>query len=209
MAAYADQTSYPALLGGEACAGEKGKMAEPLLTQDKDPSIGGPVWAGIYLCLTHVVGAVFVSSFSRVPYVGESPAWLHAAIFIVNIVGGLLDHLGAYVVQPGKIQGVMDRVLLPLALPGLVFFIAKLYTVGPLWTAHALVFALLVIIVGPSVAYKKITTKDAPNVYNDRLESYNTRSGLALHLAIDTCGALWFVVCWVAMGCPPLMTWLR
>merc|ERR1712039_362012 len=184
-------------------------MGEPLLTPEKHSEVGGPLWAGVYLFLTHFVSSFFVSSFSYVPYVGESPAWLQAAIFIVGVVTGLLDHLGAYMVQPGRIQAVMDKFLGPLSLPGLVFFIAKLCTVCPIWTALALVSALLVILVGPSVVYKKITGKGAPNVYNERLEALSTRSGLALHIAIDTSAGFWFALCWVVMGCPPLMIWLQ
>jgi len=209
MAKCADQTSYPALLGGAACGGEKEMLGEPLLTQEKHFEVGGPVWAGIYLFLTHLVGAVFVSSFSYVPYVGESPAWLQATIFIVNVAGAFLDHLGAFMVQPGRIQAVVDAFLTPLGILGLVFFIAKVCTVCPIWTALALVSALLVILVGINVLYKKITEKAPPNVYNERLESYSTRSGLALHIAIDTSASLWFVLCWVVMGCPPLMAWLQ
>merc|ERR1711953_255848 len=109
---------------------------------------------------------------------GESPAWLQATIFTVGIATALLDHLGAFMVQPGNIQTLVDAVLVPLSLPGLVFFIAELYSVCPVWKAHALVFVMLVIIVGPSVVYKKITEKEAPNVYNDRVESFGTRAGL-------------------------------
>jgi len=205
MATYADQTSYPALLGGAKCGDEKGMLGEPLLTQEKHFEVGGPLWAGIYMFLTHLVMIAFISSFSHVPYVGESPAWLKVTILIVGIATALLDHLGAYMFQPGKIQTVIDAVLVPLSLPGLVFFIAELYTVCPAWKANALVSAMLVIIVGPSVAYKKITEKEAPIVYNDRLESFSTRSGLALHLAGDTSLGLWCVLCWAVMGYPPLM----
>merc|ERR1711953_853888 len=184
-------------------------LGEPLLTQEKHFEVGGPVWVGIYLFLIHLVGAVFVSSCSYVPYVGESPAWLQATIFIVFVAAGFFDHLGAFMVQPGRIQAVVDGFLLPLSLPGLVFFIAKLCTVCPVRTALALVSALLVIVVGTNVLYKKMTDKAAPNVYNERLESYSTRSGVALHIAIDTSGSSWFVLCWFVMGCPPLMTWLQ
>jgi len=206
MATFVDQTSYPALLGGAKCGDEKGMLGEPLLIHYQ---VGGPVWAGIYMFLTHLLMAVFISSFSHVPFVGESPAWLHATILIVTITVALFDHLGAYMVQPGKIQTLIDAVLIPLSLPGLVFFIAELYTVCSVWKAHALVCALLIILVVPSVAYKKITGKEAPTVYNDRLESFSTRSGLALHLAGDTSVGLWCVLCWAAMGYPPLMIWLQ
>merc|ERR1712107_315393 len=101
------------------------------------------------------------------------------------------------------------RCSVPLSLPGLVFFIAELYTVCSAWKAHALVCVLLSILVVPSVAYNKITGKEAPIVYNDRLESFSTRSGLALHLAGDTSVGLWCVLCWAAMGYPPLMVWLQ
>merc|ERR1711953_995075 len=134
---------------------------------------------------------------------------LQATIFIVGVVGGFLDHLGAFMVQPCRIQMAVDAFLTPLGLLGLVFFIAKLCTVCPIWTALALVSALLVIVVGTNVLYKKMTDKASPNVYNERLESYSTRSGVALHIAIDTSGSSWFVLCWFVMGCPPLMTWLQ
>jgi len=209
MAVCVDQTSYPALLGGAKCGEEKGLLGEPLLIQEKHFQVGGPVWASIFMFLTHLVMSVFMSSLSHVPYVGESPAWLQTTILIVAIAAALLDHLGAYMFQPGKIQTLIDAVLVPLSLPGLVFFIAELYTVCPVWKAHALAFVLLVILVGPSVVYKKITDKDAPIAFNDRLESFSTRSGLALHLAGDTSVALWFALCWAVMGYPPLMSWLQ
>jgi len=37
--------------------------------------IGGPIWSGIKCFLMHAIMAVFVSSFSYIPYVGESPVW--------------------------------------------------------------------------------------------------------------------------------------
>merc|ERR1712019_331080 len=149
------------------------------------------------------MGIIFImSSFSHIPFVGESPAWLQAAILVVGIAASFVDHLGAFMVQPGKIQTLVDAVLVPLSLPGLIFFIAELYTVCPVWKAHALVSVMLVILVGPSVVYKKVTEKDAPIAFNDRLESFSTRSGLALHVALDTSLGLWCVLCWAVMGYP-------
>ena len=163
MAMQTDQTYYPALLGCATCEEEKGMLGEPLLTQEKHFEVGGPVWVGIYCFVTHLVIIFFVSSISHVPFVGESPAWLQAAILVDGIVTSFVDQLGAYMVQPGKIQTLVDAVLFPLRLPGQIFFIAELYTVCPVWKANALVSMMLVILVGPSAIYKKVTAKEAPS----------------------------------------------
>lgn len=83
-----------------------------------------------------------------------------------GIVTSFVDHLGAYMVQPGKIHTLADTFLFPLRLHRQIFFIAELYTVCPVCKAHALVSVMLVILISPSAIYKK--------------------SGLAFHVALDT-----------------------
>lgn len=191
----------------------KKNSSAPIVTPDLDEQeahfqVGGPLWAGVWLFFVHCFIGVFMSSFSYIPYFGQSPVWLRAAILIGGVGNGFFDHLGGYITHPSKFEAVRTGVVL-IVLLGLVFFISQLYMVLPAWEAHALVFLLVVLLAAPTIVYKKSTGKEAPTAYGDMVDSFGSWSGVALHLAVDTSGAIWYVFCWVLMGTPSLMGWIQ
>jgi hypothetical protein len=201
----------PTLLTAPLIAQEKGAqdVSYVALPEQEDTQFqtGGPLWCGIWCFLMHVVIGVFMSSFSYIPYVGESPAWLRSIFLVAVIFGGVLDH--TYVTSnPEKLDNVWKATVLP-SLLGLFCFLAKLYTVLPVGESTALVFLLLVLLAGPGVMYKRATGKEAPAVHSELMESLTSWAGVATHAGADTTFALYYVLCWKLMGFPLLMGWLQ
>jgi len=203
------------LLSGSADEEEqiKKNKLEPIVGPDLDKQgqlfqIGGPLWAGVYLFLVHCLFAVFLSSFSYIPYIGQSPVWLRAVFLIGGVGNGFFDHIGGYITHPEKFEAIRTCAVL-IVLLGIVFFMSQLYMVLPAWEAHALVFLFVVLIAAPPIVYKKSTGQEAPTAYGDVVNSLSTWSGVALHLAVDTSGAIFYVICWALMGSPPLMSWIQ
>merc|ERR1712113_729069 len=164
-------------------------------------------WCGIWCFLGHAVASIFLSSFSYIPGVGESPTWLRATVFATAILGGFLDHI--YVTSEPKRFDRLFHLLLPGGLLGVLFFFAKLYTVLPVGESTALLFLGLVIIAVPGIVYTKATGKEVPTVHSDIMEAMSTWAGIALHVGADTTFPLYAVLCWTLMGQPPLMQWLQ
>ena len=155
----------------------------------------------------HAIMAVLVSSFSYIPYVGESPVWLRVTIAVANLVIGFLDHLWAGITSThSKLDNIWKAMALP-AFVGLILFFSKLYTTLPAWESTPLVFIFIVLLVGPGVVYKKATGKETPAAHSEIMDSLTTRAGVALHTGTDTVLAIYFVVCWSLMGSPLLMGW--
>lgn len=175
--------------------------------EEKPFQIGGPLSCGIWCFLLHVVMGIFMSSFSYIPCVGESPTWFRATFFAVATFLAFMDHI--YVTSDPKEFDRIFKMLLPVALLGLVFFFAKLYTVFPVGESTALLFLALVIMVVPGVVYTKATGKDAPAVHSEVKEALASWAGIAHHAGADTALTLYFVLCWTLMGQPPLMQWLQ
>jgi hypothetical protein len=171
--------------------------------------IGGPIWCGIQCFMMHAIIGIFVSSFSYIPYVGESPVWVRVTILVANFLTGFLDHLGAGITSThSKLDNLWKAMVLP-GLLGLILFFSKLYTALPAWESTSLVFIFIVLLVGPGVVYKKATGKEAPAVHSEIMDSLTTWAGVALHNGADTALALYFVLCWNLMGSPLLMGWLQ
>jgi len=218
MAAINDHSLFPCLLvAASPDQGEKSKEASeykmlpstPELDQkEKHFQVGGPHLAGIWLFLSHCLNGVFLSSLSRIPFFGESPVWLRATVLAATIGSGFFDHLGGYIAHPSKLE-TLRNCTLPFGLIGLVFFISELYSILPAWESNTLVFLMIAILVGPQVAYKKITGKEVPTAYGDMVDSFSSRSGVVCHLVIDTAMGMFVVLCWGLVGQPPLMDWLR
>jgi len=201
----------PTLLSAPLIAQEKGAqdVSYVALPEQEDTPFqtGGPLWCGIWCFLMHVVMGVFMSSFSYIPYVGESPVWLRSIFLVAITLVGVLDH--TYVTsKPEKLDNIWKAILLP-SLLGLSFFLAKLYTVLPVGESTALVFLLLVLLAGPGVLYKKATGKEAPAVHSELMESLTSWAGVANHAGADTAYALYYVLCWKLMGFPLLMGWFQ
>jgi len=211
-----DQEVLPCLLLSGSADGEKqikksssaSIVALDLDEQEGHFQVGGPLWVGIWLFLVHGVVAAFLSSFSYIPYVGQSPVWLRAVILIGGVGNGFFDHIGGYMTHSSKFESLRTCAVL-IVLVGLVFFVSQLYMVLPAREAHALVFLLVLLIAAPPIVYKKSTGQEAPIAYGDVVESLRTWSGVALHLAADTSGAIFYVICWALMGSPPLLSWIQ
>jgi len=167
-------------------------------------------WCGILCFLAHVASGVVVTTISYIPYIGESPSWLRAAILIANLTAAGLDHLGTCMSTSAhtKLDNLWKAMLVP-ALLGLFFFLSKLCTVLPLEESTSVVLAFLVLLVSPGVVYTKTTGKAAPNTHSEIMDSFSTRAGVALHTGADVAVAVYFVFCWKLMGSPLLMGWLR
>jgi hypothetical protein len=175
--------------------------------EEKDFQIGGPLWCSIWCFMMHVVMGVSLSSFSYIPYVGESPAWLRAAVLVAALLAGALDHTRA-TSAPQKLDNLWKAALL-VFLPGVFLFLAKLYTVLPPGESTALMALLLIIIAGPGTLYTKATGKEAPALHSEIMESLTTWAGVLLHGGADTAFAIYFVLCWKLMGSPLLMGWVQ
>lgn len=148
--------------------------------------IGGPIWARIDCFLMHAIIAIFVSSFSYIPYVGESPVWLRATTVVANIFVGVLDNLA-----PGinSNHSKLDKLWKAMVLPGrigVILFHSKLYMVLSAWESTSLLFTFIVILVGAGVVYKKATGREAPATHSELMDSYTTWAGVALHNGSET-----------------------
>jgi hypothetical protein len=201
----------PTLLTAPLIAQEKGAqdVSYVALPEQEDTQFqtGGPLWCGIWCFLMHVVIGVFVSSFSYIPYVGESPALLRSIFLVAVTFSGVLDH--TYVTsKPEKLDNVWKATVLP-SLLGLFCFLAKLYTVLPVGESTALVVLLLVLLAGPGVMYKNATGKEAPTVHSELMESLTSGAGVATHAGADTAFAIYYIFCWKLMGFPLLLGWLQ
>jgi hypothetical protein len=201
----------PTLLTAPLIAQEKGAqdVSYVALPEQEDTQFqtGGPLWCGIWCFLMHVVMGVFMSSFSYIPYAGESPALLRSIFLVAVTFAGVLDH--TYVTsKPEKLDNVWKATVLP-SLLGLFCFLAKLYTVLPVGESIALVFLLLVLLAGPGVMYKNATGKEAPTVHSELMESLTSGAGVATHAGADTAFAIYYIFCWKLMGFPLLMGWLQ
>jgi len=171
--------------------------------------IGGPILCGIWNFLMHVVMGVFASSFSYIPYVGDSPVWLRAVILVATFLIAAVDHLTmCFTSNHGKLDHIWKALLLP-GLLGPIFFLSKLSTVVPAWESASLVFVFMVLLAGPGAAYKKTTGKEAPATHSEIMESMSTWAGVVLHTGVDTAFAIYFLVCWNLMGSPLLMAWFQ
>jgi len=173
----------------------------------KDFQIGGPLWCSIWCFLMHVVMGVSLSSFSYIPYVGESPAWLRASVLVAALLTGALDHTRA-TSAPQKLDNLWKAAVL-VFLPGVFLFVAKLYTVLPPGESTALMSMLLILIAGPGTLYTKATGRQAPAVHSEIMESLTAWNGVVLHCGGDTVLATYFVVCWTLMGSPLLLGWVQ
>jgi len=208
------KTSYPCLLLASDPEQEKKTVdasyaAAPSLDEkEKIFQAGGPLWAGIWLFLMHVIMGIFLSSFSYIPYVGESPAWFRASMFVATLIGGFCDHLGAYIAHLSKLE-TLRNVSIQSGLLSVIFFFCKICTVFSPWESTALVLFTVALSAVPVIAYKKVTGKDVPTDYHDVVDSLSTWAGLIVHLAGDTNLAIFFAVCWRLMDCPALLHWLQ
>jgi len=214
-----DQVSYPYLLlaGGpekekkivEIARDETSPVTPDLEHQQGHLQVGGPLWAGIWLFMMHCFMGLCASSFSHIPYIGESPMWLRAVILIVAIGNGFFDHLGGYIAHPSRFEALRNGTLL-FGLIGTVLFFCHLYISLPVWESNALLFLFVVILVAPTITYKTITARDAPTTYGDLLDSYTRWSGIVLHLSVDTGLAIFFALCWTLLqGTASPMCWLQ
>jgi len=167
------------------------------------------IWCGVLCFLAHVPSSVVVSTLSYIPYVGETPAWLRAAILISNLVLACMDHLGTCMSTSThiKLDNLWKAMLVP-SLLGLIFCLSKLCVVLPMVESTSLVFVFLGLLVTPSVVYTKATGKEAPSTHSEIMDSFNTWAGIALHSGADVAVAIYFVFCWKLMGSPLLMGWL-
>merc|ERR1712139_418656 len=100
-------------------------------------------------------------------------------------LSGLCDHLGVYMGHPSKLEP-FSKVYIPVGLASLILYFANVCGVFQAWQSTALVLLNVVAIVGPAIAYKKITGQDPPTNLNDALKSFSTWAGLGAHLATDT-----------------------
>merc|ERR1712166_1006947 len=108
--------------------------------------MGGPIWCGIQCFLMHAINGVFLSSFSYIPYVGESPVWARVTILVTSIIVGFFDHGAGIIIT--STQSKLDNLWKALVLPGLlglIFTFSKLYTALPAWESTSLVFIAIVI----------------------------------------------------------------
>jgi len=194
------------LIDQEAAAEEVGYVKCPD-EEEKPFQVGGPLWCSIWCFFAHAVMGMFISSFSYIPGVGESPTWLRASFLATSLLFAWLDHTYASP-DPNKFDRLW-KALLPVGLLSVVFFFAKVYTVIPLEEFTALLFLYLVIIAVPGAVYTKATGKDLPAVHSKIMESLATWAGIAFHAGSDTALVLLFVLCWTLMGQPPPMQWLQ
>jgi hypothetical protein len=135
---------------------------------------------------------------------------LRAIIAFASIFVAVLDHLPPGITSSthSKLDTLWKVMVLP-GLAGLILFHSKLYMVFPVWESTSLLFAFLVLLVGPGVVYNKATGKEAPAIHSEIMDSLTTWAGVALHSGTDTAMALYFVLCWNLMGSPLLMGWLQ
>jgi len=172
-------------------------VAPDLYKQEEHFQVGGPLWVDVWLFFVHCFIAVFLSCFSYIPYIGQSPVWLRAVILISGVGNGFFDHLGGYITHPSKFEALRTCAV-GIVLLGFVFFISQVYIVLSAWEAHASVFLLVVFCAAPPIVYKKCTGQEAP-AYGDKVDSFSSWSGVALHLTADT-RAIFYVICWALMG---------
>jgi len=197
--------SYPCLLAASDAEQDKNRKDTQLAAEtdndkkEKKLQAGAPLWAGIWLFLTHVAIGFFMSSCCMyIPYIGETPVWIRIVILLNAVGSGFCDHLGVYMLQPSKLEP-FSKVYIPLGLLFLILYFVNIGTVLPAWESMAVIFLNVVAIAGPAVAYKKITGKDPPATYEDAQDSCSTWAGLMAHLATDTMLVILFVMSWKLM----------
>jgi len=217
-----DQVYYPCLLltGGpeqEKKFVEIPKDATSLVTPDIKNQrghlqVGGPLWAGVWLFLMHCLIGLCVSSFSHVPYIGESPLCLRAIILIAAIGNGFFDHIGGYIAHRqcvASFEALRNGAVL-FGLIGTLLFFCHVFISLPAWESNGLLVLFVGILVAPAITYKMITAKDAPTTYSDLLDSYTSWSGIVLHLSVDTGLAIFFAFCSTLLpGTASTMCWLQ
>jgi len=134
----------------------------------------------------------------------ETPVLIRAAILLNALLSGFCDHLGVYMFHPSKVEP-FSKVYVPVALIAFVIYFVNICTVLQAWQSTTLVLLNVVAIVGPAIAYKKITGQDPPGNFNDALKASSTWAGLAAHLATDTSLCIITGMSWVLMDCPPFL----
>lgn len=192
-----------------ASAGPRRQKSSALCVDEEKKRLQAlSIWCCVLCFLAHASSGVVVSTISYIPYVGESPAWLRAAILISNLVLGSIDHLGTYMSTSthSKLDPLWKAMLVP-SLLGSIFFLSKLCIVLPMEESTSLVFVFLVLLVSPNVVYKKATGKEAPSTHSEIMDSFSTWTGVALHSGVDVAFAIYLIFCWKLMGSPLLMGW--
>jgi len=165
---------------------------------------GGPLWFNIYAMILHIVFAMFQSSFSYIPYVGDSPVWLRCLLFVGVIVGGITTHLQGYFDRAGILSlskvAKIGNLAIPPQLFGLVLWMSKFCAVLPVKMSVALVIGfILFVLVLPDLVYKKITGKNNATNVIEITEATTTCAGVVHHITVDSIGCLFYVGVWLLM----------
>eukprot|EP00811_Abedinium_folium_P006132 NODE_15644_length_1039_cov_2.793860.p1 GENE.NODE_15644_length_1039_cov_2.793860~~NODE_15644_length_1039_cov_2.793860.p1 ORF type:complete len:201 (+),score=25.57 NODE_15644_length_1039_cov_2.793860:109-711(+) len=189
-----------------------------LLGEEGGPKFpkGGPLWFSFYSLFPHVVFAVAQSSFSYIPYAGDSPAWLRAILFSNATLMGVVQHFPHYIEQAcGLSIATLNHVYLlstSILFAGLVAFICKICTILPTATSAALIGFVIAVLLLPLPMYLKVTGRKFPVTLSEHTNELTSGVYIVFHALVDGLAATFYVVSSILLGPQyvpgKLMSWL-